>query len=206
MDKLQKSMRPVAGFIFENTDTVSKRLCLFAGHFLTASVVTTVLGESTPVKTQSQISYADPSAIVAAGYECDQVADDYNLSTLATDASGEAYKVRITPKTTKTRFRDMVNYIKMSGLRVAKMRITDLNTSNPTHDIFNSEIEVSASAIGSKGGSDYIQLSECINPANFLQNFIEVNLEDRNLLLDETTLVFLEIPARAKFSIDFTLA
>ena len=63
-------------------------------------------------------------------------------------------------------------------------------------------------AIGSKAGSDFVQLSSYINPANFLQNFIDVDLEKdaRNLSLDETTLAFLDIPGNAHFQIDFTLA
>jgi hypothetical protein len=87
------------------------------------------------------------------------------------------------------------------------MRITDLSTGeNPDRAIFQQELEISNSSIGSKSGSDFVQLSQHINPANFLQNFIEINLEERNLLLDETTLAFLTVPANSNFQIDFTLA
>jgi hypothetical protein len=67
---------------------------------------------------------------------------------------------------------------------------------------------VTQSSIGSKSGSDYVQLSAYINPANFLQNFIDIDLEkdERKLSLDETTLVFLDVPANSNFQIDFTLA
>ncbi|MBQ5689339.1 MAG: hypothetical protein IIV21_05170, partial [Bacteroidales bacterium] len=65
---------------------------------------------------------------------------------------------------------------------------------------------ITASSIGSKAGSDFIQLSQHINPSNYLQNFIEIDLEKQNLLLDETTLAFLEVPGKAQFQIDFTLA
>ena len=89
------------------------------------------------------------------------------------------------------------------------MRITDLTQgTNPSRDIFQQVIEVTESLIGAKAGSDYVQLSSYINPANFLQNFIEIDLEKdgRNLKFDETSLVFLRIPPAANFQIDFTLA
>lgn len=205
MDNLEKSLKPVASFIIENTGTVAKKLCLIPGHFITASVVARLLDTTAPAKLDTQISYADPSAIKAAGYDCDQVADDFSLSSMAVDGSGSQYAIKVTPKSQRTRYRDFLNFIKTSGLKVSRMRFTDLS-SNPSHDIFNSEIEVSKSSIGAKAGSDFLQLTSYINPANYLQNFVDVDLGQRNLMLDETTLVFLEIPPKAHFSIDFSLS
>lgn len=198
-------MRPVASFLFRNTSSESKRLCLFPGHFVNQDVITQVTGSSAPFTTVSYISHANPNAIKAAGFECDQVADDFNLSNNFKDGSGATYAIEITPKTQKGRYRDFLNFIKLASVRVSKMRITDL-TSSSSHDIFQSEIEISKSSIGSKSGSDFIQLSAHIDPSNYLQNFIEIDLEQQNLLLDETTLAFIEIPGRANFQIDFTLA
>lgn len=209
MSNFNKAIRPVASFIFQNTESASHRLCLFPGHFMTATTITNVTGQSAPFSFNSYLSYADPTAIQAAGYSCDQVADDFNLSNNQKDSSGETYKVKITSKTPATRYRDFLNYVKCSGLKVVKMRITDLSTSaNPSRDIFQQNIEVTKSAIGSKAGSDFVQFSSYINPANFLQNFIDVDLEkdERKLSLDETTLAFLDIPGNAHFQIDFTLA
>lgn len=206
MPDLQKSLRPVASFTFLNTDqTNAKKLCLFPGHFVTATCISRSITTTTPAQIETYLSYANPNSIKAAGYECDQVADDYSLSKNYTDKSGVEYSIKVSQKSQKTRYRDFLNFIKLTGVRVTKMRITDLNT-NSDHAIFNSEIEISKSSIGSKAGSDFIQLSSHIDPSNFLQNFIEVDLEERNLLLDETTLAFIEIPAGANFQIDFTLA
>lgn len=204
MSTLNLSMRPVASFTFQNTTEESNKLCLIPGHYDTASVISMATTTSTPAVITSFLSYADPSAIINAGYECDQVADDFNITNNKKDSSGRTYPIKITPKSVKTRYRDFLNFIRLANVKVAKMRITDLTSGD--HAIFNSEMEVSRSNVGSKAGSDFIQLSAHINPSNFLQNFIEIDLEQQNLVLDETTLAFLEIPAGANFQIDFTLA
>lgn len=204
---LLKSMRPVASFTFNNRSEASVKLCLFPGHYMLAESISIATSSTNPVKITSYLSYANPEPIRNAGYECDQVADDFNCSLNHRDGSEGQYSVEVKQKSVKTRYRDFLNYIKLSGVRVAKMRITDLDTSaNPSRLIFQSEMEVSKSQIGSKAASDFIQLSSHINPSNFLQNFIEIDLEKQNLLLDETTLAFLEIPGKAHFQIDFTLA
>ena len=131
----------------------------------------------------------------------------YTSDTVGTnkaDGSG-TYPVTIQPKTGKTRYRDFLNMIKLSGLKVSKIRFTDL-VANGSHEIFGQDLEISKSTIGGKGGTDVVNLSAHINPANFLQNFIDVDLAGNNLRLDETTLMFMEIPANADFNIEFTLA
>lgn len=203
--ELKKSLRPVASFVFNNTATETRKLCLFPGHFMLAKVTSMIPAtqNNPPYTVTSILSYANPDALCDAGYDCDQVADDFNITSNHND--GRQYDIQITPKSRKTRYRDFLNYIKLSGVRVSKMRITDL-VVNGSHDIFQSEMEITASSIGSKAGSDFIQLSQHINPSNYLQNFIEIDLEKQNLLLDETTLAFLEVPGKAQFQIDFTLA
>lgn len=201
MSNFKNSIRPVASFIFRNGENAA-RICLLPGHYNTTEVV---MKDS-----KAYVSYADPSAIRSAGYDCQQVADDYNATTANLRGDGSSkYPVVIKSKTPATRFRDFLNYVKYSGLKVVKMRITDLSTgTNPSRDIFQQNMEVTRSAIGAKSGSDFVQLSQYINPANFLQNFIDIDLEkdERKLALDETTLVFLDVPALANFQIDFTLA
>lgn len=200
MSSLSTSMRPVASFIFENSSESPVKLCMFSGHYETSEVCSNAMTNPT----MYAVRYTNINPLKDAGFECDQVADDYNLCKIG---ASSANNIKIIAKSKKTRYRDFMNYIKCSGLKVTKMRITDLSTgANPSRDIFNSEIEVSQSAIGSKAGSDFIQLSAHIDPSNYLQSFIEVDLERQNLLLDETTLAFLEVPGSAKFQIDFTLA
>lgn len=196
MNELKKSMKPVASFIFENIADVEKVLCLFPGHFDTTEIV----------KTNDEgviLVHSNPKALVDAGYVCDQVADDFSTQLSEIKDSGE-YAIKITKTSARTRYREFLNYIKFSGLRVSKMRITDL-VPNSDHEIFNQELEVTASAIGAKAGSDFIQLSAHVDPTNFIQRFIDIDLSQQNLLLDETTLVFLRVPSKAKFQIDFTL-
>lgn len=192
MNKLNQSLKPVASFVFKNVDeTLPKVLCLFPGHYNTAKVE----GND---ENGYILSYADPTGIVKAGYQCDQVADDFSSGGM------RSYNIEIHAKSERCRYRDFLNYIKYSGLRVTHMRITDLNIDS-SHEIFNQELEISASAIGAKAGSDFIQLSSYIDASNYIQRFIDVDLTTRNLVLDETTLAFLKVPASAHFQIDFTL-
>lgn len=201
MSKLNSSMRPVASFIFDNSkeSAVDTKLCLFSGHYDVSEVCSDTL--TNPSK--YDVRYTNVRVLQDAGYECDQIADDTSYCKVGISGFN---KVAITPVSKKTRYRDFINYIKLAGLKITKMRITDLMGPNSSHEIFQQEMEISSSSIGAKSGSDFVQLAQHINPSNYLQTFIEVDLELQNLLLDETTLAFLKVPAGAKFQIDFTLA
>lgn len=197
MNELKQSMKPTASFSFLNKAAVERVLCLFPGHFDTTEIVKTA-------SDGISLAYCNPKPLVEAGYFCDQVADDFSAEHSTAKESG-SYDVQITPTSKRTRYREFLNYIKNSGLRVTKMRITDLLPEGNGHEIFNQELEISASAIGAKAGSDFIQLSAHIDPSNYIQRFIDIDLSQQNLLLDETTLAFLRVPASANFQIDFTL-
>ena len=197
--EFQESLQAVASFRIKNPSDNSVRVCFFPGHFDTTEVV------SSTDSGKYIISYADPSALKNAGYDCVQVADDFNAKNTMNKNDGTGiYPVLILPKGGKTRYRDFLNMIKLSGLKVSKIRLTDL-VANGNHEIFGQDLEISKSAIGAKGGVDIVNLASHINPAHFLQNFIDIDLASTNLKLDETTLVFMEIPANADFQIDFTL-
>lgn len=198
MNNLKESLKPSASFVMQNLSTSAESvLCLFPGHFDTTEIVDDGSGKMA-------IAYSEPRNISNAGYTCDQVADDYNSTVTNVKASGGKYTVKVSPKSPRTRYHDFLNYVRFSGLRVIKIRITDLLSSSD-HEIFNQELEISASAVGAKAGSDIIQLSSHIDPSNYIQRFIDIDLSAQNLLLDETTLAFLKVPAGAKFQIDFTL-
>lgn len=200
IEKVNESVKTVASYRISNTDTkLSKRIALFSGHYDTSEIVFNA-------DDKAVLSYANPDGLVAAGYQCDQVADDVFLKEAVTRGDGaSSYPCTITPQTQRTRYRDVINLVKLTGLKVTKLRITDLsNDSN--HELFNQEIEVSRSCIASKGESDYINLSTYINPKNFQQNVIEIDLEEQQLSLDETTVVIMTLPANADFKIDLILA
>lgn len=197
MEQVQESLRPAASFLVENTTNESQRLALFAGHYNTDEIVLDKDGKAI-------IVHCDPSALEAAGYRCDQVADDFNADVVSRRDGSSKYPIKFTANSKRTRAVDFLNYVKYSGLKVCKMKITDLS-SDTEHDQFNQELEVSKSSIGSKGGSDYIQLSTYINPKNFKTNVLEVDLEEENLLLDETTVVIIDVVPNAKFKIDYIL-
>lgn len=199
MSELTKSLKAVASFRIKNPTNNTQRICFFPGHFDTTEVVPTT-------DSKYAISYADPSAINNAGYDCVQVADDYNAKNSMNKADGSGvYPIVIISKGGKTRYRDFLNMIRLSGLQVTKIRITDL-VANGNHEIFGQDIEVSRSAVGAKGGTDIVNLAAHINPNHFLQNFIDIDLTANKLSLDETTLMFMDIPASADFQIDYTLA
>lgn len=190
--QVNESLRAVASFVVENTSEEQKRLAFFPGHYDTLKVVAGAnAGENHILRTNA-------SALVAAGYQCDEVADDFNRAV-----EGE-FTFKVAGKSVRTRMVDLVNYVKNTGLNVVKLRITDL-TTDASHEIFNHEIEVSKSAVSTKGMSDYIQMSTYINPRNFQQNVIEIDLEEQELVLDETTVMIMDVVAKAKFQIDFIL-
>lgn len=199
MENMNESLKPVASFIVKNNSAETKRIALFSGHYDTTEIVFVKNGETKiPV-----VAHSNPAALVAAGYQCDQVADDYN-SLNPVRGNDEVYPVSFIPKSKRTRVVDFMNYVKYSGLKVSKLRFTDLS-NDASRALFNQEIEVTESSIGTKGGSDYIQLSSYINPRNFQTNVIEVDLEDQNLLLDETTVVLMDIVGNAHFQLDLIL-
>lgn len=196
---LKESLRPTVSFKYKNADTAnSRRLAIFPGHYNTAEI--SKLGAD-----KYCITYGNPEPLRAAGYECDQVSDDYNSQITATLRTDKVEPIQIKPCNPRTRVSDFLNYVKYSGAKVSKIRITDY--SNDTHhSLFNGQMEISQSSIGSKGGTDYLQLCTYIDPRNFQTNIIEIDLEEQNLLLDETTVVILEIPANANFQIDYILS
>lgn len=196
MGTLKQALKSQVTFTFENTDSANaKRLCLFPGHFNTQELIVSVNSSTTDVK-NVVMANSSVANITAAGYACDQVAYDYVAGQRSTD------KIQVTPNSQRTKYEDFLNYIKLNGLSVTKMRIRNLNQNV---EIFDQEMEVSASAVGGKNGSDFITFSEYVSPNAYDRTFIDIDLKNQNLVLDNTTLAFLTMPASAKMSIQFTI-
>lgn len=193
MSKLITALKAVASFTFQNTDTSNaKRLCLFPGHFDTLDMVSGTRGSDTA----TALVYSNVSHITDAGYNCDQVAYDYIDIQKSTD------KIQCKANSKRTKWADFLRYIQLNGLKVTKMRIKNLVSDDA---IFNQELEISASTVGGKVGSDFINLSEYVSSSAYDRSFIDIDLSAANLTLDNTTLAFLDVPASAKFSIQFTV-
>lgn len=193
MSKLITALKAVASFTFQNTDSSNaKRLCLFPGHFDTLELVSSTSGSDTVIVPV----YSNVSHITDAGYNCDQVAYDNFATQKSTD------KIQCKANSKRTKWADFLRYIQLNGLKVTKMRIKNLVTDDA---IFNQELEISASAVGGKVGSDFINLSEYVSSSAYDRSFIDIDLSAANLTLDNTTLAFLDVPASAKFSIQFTV-
>lgn len=198
MNDLRQALNPVVSFNIQNTDSSnSKKLCLLPGHFNTEEIVMVTESGSSVAK----LSYASPSRLTDAGYACDQVADD----TLAAVKSAKSYALNVTPGSPRCHYRDFLDYISRVGSKITKIRITN-NTGNAAGRAqFDKEMQVSASLLGSTAGSDYINLASCKNPANYDQDMIIIDLSERNLVFDATTLLFLTVIPSANFTIEFTL-
>jgi hypothetical protein len=195
-NQLNNALKPVASFRIVNpAGNPERKLCLIPGHFNLTGVVDVDDGHG---GTMPVITYNDKKPIVDAGYSCDEVADDYNQS-LSRSA------VQVHPNNEMTRYRDFLNFIRLKQLRVSKIRLTNRTASSVGRAQFNKRFEVSASSIGSRAGSDFINIANYKNPANYDQDIIEIDLAQQNLLLDATTLTFLTVAADADFDIEFTL-
>lgn len=196
---LQESLKKTVSFRYKNTNnSESKRLGIFPGHYDTSEL-------SKDAQGNYYITHGNPTPLKEAGYQCDQVADDYNRNVTSTSRSNAKDPIDIKPVKGRTRVADFLNYVKYSGSKVTKIRITDYS-GDTTRALFNGELEISQSSIGSKGGIDYLQLSTYIDARNFQTNIIEIDLEQQNLLLDETTVVIMDVPAGADFQMDYILA
>lgn len=189
--QVNESLKTTVSFTVENTQDSLKRLVLFPGHYNTQQIV---LKED-----KAYLLRTLAKALSDAGYApVDEVADDFNA------AVEEHFIFKVQGKSARTRMVDLVDFVKHSDLSITKIRITDLSNDS-THELFNHEIEVAASKIGTKGESDIIQMSTYVNPRNFQQNVIEIDLEADALELNATTVMIMDVVAKGKFQIDYVL-
>lgn len=189
--QVNESLKTTVSFTVENTQNELKRVVLFPGHYNTNRMISHPEDGAIILRTSA-------AALKAAGYNCDEVADDYNQKV-----DGE-YLFKVAGKSPRVRLVDLVDFIKHSYLEISKIRITDLS-GDTSHELFNHEIEVASSSINGKGVSDIIQLSTYVNPRNYQQNVIEIDLEENPLELNATTIFIMDVVAKGKFQIDLVI-
>lgn len=182
-----------ATFDIVNTDSSNAvKLCLLPGVYNTMKATTDGTSKETVM------SYSDPTALVAAGYACDQVADDAAFcSGLDVQVTGVG----------RVMFRDFLNTVQRVGARVNKIIIQNKVSAQ---DIYDQQIEVAKTVIGSKGGMDFITLQNYVNVNAFDRSKITIDLSgydengnSNNLFLTPEVFMAINIPASAHFSIQF---
>ena len=182
---LREALMAQATFDIENTDTNNAvKLCLLPGIYNTMKL-------SEPEQGKFALSFSDPSALVAAGYAADQVADDAQFDTAA------AVQVK---GVGRVMFRDFLNTVQRVGATVNKIIIQNKVQSQ---DIFDQQIEIAKTVIGAKGGMDFITLQNYVNVNAFDRTKITIDLSEEPLELTPEVFMALNIPAGAHFSIQY---
>lgn len=192
---LSEALRAKATFNIVNSDTSNaKKLCLLPGIYSTMKpiVVTTGTGESAKDEVKG-ISYSDPTNLVNAGYQCDEVADDYN-------SEDTAIKVQVTGNN-RTKYRDFLNTVQRIGIRVSRIIIQNKNASS--QDIFDQEISASRTAIGAKPEMRFINLQDYVSVNAYDRTKITIDLTNAPLDLTPDMFLAMNIPASASFSMQF---
>lgn len=183
---LKEALRAKATFNITNTsNNVAKKLAFLPGIY--SSMIFT---QDTSTKA-AIISFADPTNLQNAGYACDQVADDYN--------SGDALQVVSVTGANRVKYRDFLNTVQRVGIRVTRIVIQNKNTSS--QDIFDQEIELAKTAIGAKGGTDFINLQDYVSVNAYDRTKITLDFTDQPLELTPEVFMAMTIPAGASFSI-----
>ncbi len=182
---LREALMAQATFEIENTDTDNAvKLCLLPGVYNTMKL-------SEPQQGKFALSFSDPSALVAAGYAADQVADDAQFDTAA------AVQVK---GVGRVMFRDFLNTVQRVGATVNKIIIQNKVASQ---DIFDQQIEIAKTVIGAKGGMDFITLQNYVSVNAYDRSKITIDLSEEPLELTPEVFMALNIPAGAHFSIQY---
>lgn len=190
---LREALMAQATFDIENTDASNAvKLCLLPGVYNTMQLV------QDPSSKDTVLNYANPDALVAAGYAADQVADDAAFCKgLDVQVAGVG----------RVMFRDFLNTVQRVGARVNKIIIQNKVSSQ---DIFDQQIEVAKTVIGAKGGMDFITLQNYVSVNAYDRSKITIDLsgtdengKSNNLFLTPEVFMAMNIPAGAHFSIQF---
>ena len=190
---LREALMAQATFDINNTDASNAvKLCLLPGVYNTMQLT------QDPSSKDVVLNFANPAALVAAGYAADQVADDASFCYgLDVQVAGVG----------RVMYRDFLNTIQRVGARVNKIIIQNKVSSQ---DIFDQQIEVAKTVIGAKGGMDFITLQNYVSVNAYDRSKITIDLsgvdengKSNNLFLTPEVFMAMNIPAGAHFSIQF---
>lgn len=197
MTEERKSLQASATFNFDNTARETVRLVLLPGIFDTQKIEAV---ETEDDQHNTVVNYyvrnTSTANLSKANYVADQVADDY--------VEGCEDKVKVT-STDLCAYADFRRSIDLKGSSV-----TEIVIQNKLDDqsLFDQMIEVHKTSIGSRGGSDFIRLQDYVLPSNYDRSKITIDFSKISsvMTLDAYSFLALNVPASAKFSIQFKLA
>ena len=187
---LREALQACATFNVTGDANDAVTLAFLPGIYSTMTQATAAVGGSS----KTVVAFTDPSNLNNAGYTCDEVADDYI-------AGNTDQKVHITGAN-RVRYRDFLDTVQRVGVNVTKIVIQ--NKTNPAdQSIFDQEIQVARTAIGAKGGMDFIQLQNYVSVNAYDRSKITIDLTQEPLYLTPEVFMAMVIPAGANFSIQF---
>lgn len=186
MKELEQALKSSATFNIAGDASNAKKLALFSGVYDSMK---------SAVGTNKKVTFSDPTNLVNAGYSVDQVADDY-------DSDDTGQYVHVTGAN-RVKFRDLRNTVQRLGIRVVGIIIQNKATGANANDIFDQEIEIARTAIGTKGAMDFISLQQFVSTAAYDRTKIFIDLSQTPLDLGPDTFMAMNIPAGANFSMQF---
>ena len=196
MTEERKSLQASATFNFQNTSSSeSKRLVLLPGIFNTDKVEAIDEGTGEAVRNAYYLRRTNTANLRQANYVADQVADDY--------INGCEDVVKVT-STDLCKYADFRRAIDLQGTVV-----TEIVIQNKTNDssLFDQMLEVHKTAIGARGGCDFIRLQDYVLPSNYDRSKISIDLTKIQsvMKLDAYSFLAITVPAGASFSVQFKL-
>lgn len=180
---LKEALKSSMTLNFKNNSDTDKKVAVLPGIYDTLKLAGA--GEN------AVLTYTDPTNLNRAGYNVDEVADDYN------DKSGVSVAVTGTKRAS---FRDFRNAVNLVGLTVSRIVIQNKVESQ---NLYDQEIEVARTVLGAKGGTDFIQLQNYVSVNAYDRTKIEINLADDPLVLTPEVFMSIVVPGKASFSMQF---
>lgn len=196
MGKIEQSLKNNVRFNIKNTGTEAKKVCLFPGHYDTQKVE--FVQDGSKAVTKVDIVETNPANLVAAGYNVDQVADDY-VASLSKEP------VHVSPNSNRCKFRDLRNYAKTKGFYIGRITIQNNATSQA---IFNQEIEYGRTAPGCDPDRQFINLRKYLSINQYDKTRIDIDLvaENKAIEVNRDTYMAINVPGNADFDIEFEFA